>query len=122
MQEVITDAQTGEVTTRDLTAEEIAALTPSKATWRATASASRAAFCIAIARAGIVTPANALAAAKGDWPAEFDEALTGMSAEAQTDARITWAAAATIERLHPLVHVMQDFLTLTDDQADALFA
>ena len=122
MQEIITDAQTGTVTIRNMTADEIAALQPDKPTWRASAKTTRAAFCIAIARAGIVTAQDAIAAAKGDWPTAFDAALAGLPTQAQTEARITWAAVTEIDRTHPLIGVVQAFLRLTDDQTDALFA
>lgn len=91
------------------------------AAWRATATATRTSFCIAAHTQGILTDAEAIAAARGDWPASLDGALAGLSAEEQVNAKITWAAAQVIRRADDLVQLVAAFLALTPEQLDALF-
>ena len=121
MQEIITDARTGAVTTREMTPEEIAAVMPSQAARRSSASMSRAEFCNALMVGGILSFVDALAAAKGDWPAPFASALAALPSVDQHPIQIVWAAAQTIERMNPFILAMQAALGWTDAQADALF-
>ena len=90
-----------------------------RAAWRLGASLSRAEFCIALKRAGVLSAQEAKAAAKGDWPASFAAALAGV-ADAD-EAEILWAGVSTVERMHPLLAVLQAAAGLTDEQIDALF-
>ena len=87
--------------------------------WRPTATLSRAEFCIALKRAGVLSAQEAKAAAKGDWPASFAAALAGV-ADAD-EAEILWAGVSTVERMHPLLAALQAAAGLTDEQLDALF-
>lgn len=89
--------------------------------WRRGASMSRAEFCTALRAAGILNRSEAIAAAKGDWPASFEPMLDNMTeAEADT-ALILWAAIQTVERNHPLFEQVREFFGITPEQADDLF-
>lgn len=88
---------------------------------RAGASFTRAQFCVALLRAGVLTTPEAIAAAKGDWPLSFAAALADLPKEAQDEAQIVWAAATEIHRLHPLIIAMQIKLKWDDRTLDALF-
>lgn len=89
--------------------------------WRARATMTRAEFCAALRAAGVLTRAEAITAAKGDWPASFEPMLEGMSeAEADT-ALILWAGITTVERNHPLFEQVRQFKGMTPEDADALF-
>lgn len=92
------------------------------AAWRQTASTTRRAFCIACRQAGILTAPDAIAAAKGEWPASMSAILGTMTDEDAADAQVTWAAVQQVDRTDPLILAMQAFLGLTDAQVDGLFA
>lgn len=87
--------------------------------WRATASLSRAEFCIALKRAGILSASEAKQAAKGDWPETFADALAGFPDA--DEAEITWAAITTVDRMHPMLLALQAFASLSDEFVDGLF-
>jgi len=89
--------------------------------WRASAVLSRRNFCIACFRAGLLSADDAVIAAKGEWPAAFDKALTGMAADRVTEAKIEWAAVTEIRRNAPLLKAVQAVTRVTDGQIDALF-
>jgi len=89
--------------------------------WATTAHLSRGDFCAAVAAAGIVPTSEAIEAAKGNWPASFQPFLSAMSSQEQVAAQIKWAAAATVDRLDPLLGYLQQAANLTESQVDALF-
>ncbi len=86
-------------------------------------SLTRQEFCLALKRAGVLTGADAIKAAKGDWPSTFDAALPMLAAAGvdPDEAQITWASANIIERNHQLVGLMASVSGLSDVQVDALF-
>jgi hypothetical protein len=91
------------------------------ADWRATASMSRLQFCWALAAAGILPKPEALASAKGEWPATFSAALSGMTADQEFGAQLEWATATTIRRNHQMIAMLTKPANLTPEQVDALF-
>lgn len=92
-----------------------------KAQWRAAARMYRREFVQACLDADILTPADAVEAAKGNWPASFDPALEGLSKKEAAKAQVDWAAASVIERAHPMFARLVDADLATDEQLDALF-
>jgi hypothetical protein len=90
---------------------------------RAGASLTRRAFCLALASADILPPAEAIDAAKGNWPATFDAALAGLSDTEKFAAQIEWATAQNVQRAHPLIAMLAgpDAANLSDAQVDTLF-
>ncbi|WIY25110.1 hypothetical protein [Parasedimentitalea psychrophila] len=96
----------------------IAAELPNK---RAAASVTRMEFCIALAATDLLTHDEAIAAARGDWPAPMAEFLTFLDSTQSLDAQVEWASAATIHRMHPFVLSLGSWLVLTDTAVDALF-
>lgn len=90
------------------------------AAWREQANLTRTAFCIACKRMGILPPAEAVAAARGDWPATFADALTGLPVDAE-EAQIVWAAATHISRADPVLAVVAQHAGMTAEQVDAMF-
>jgi hypothetical protein len=91
------------------------------AAWRATREVSKLQLVLAMAGAGMISPASAIAAAGGGIPLEFEPVVSAMPAPAQTEARIRWAGAATIPRLSPLILAVQAATGMPDATADALF-
>lgn len=90
-------------------------------TWRATASIARGPFCLNLMAAGILPPAEAVLAAKGEWPATFAAAITGLTEAQAAAAQIDWASATTIRRNHPMIATLAAQAGLADAQVDALF-
>jgi hypothetical protein len=88
---------------------------------RVSASVTRRAFCLGLARLEILSPEAALASAKGGWPAEMDGFLSFLDPDQALEAQIEWAAVATVDRMHPMVLSLASWLTLSDTQVDALF-
>lgn len=116
---------------RDMTPAELTAAFPpaphpvptaaeTLAAWREQANLTRTAFCIACKRMGILPPAEAVAAARGDWPATFADALTGLPVDAE-EAQIVWAAATHIWRTDPVLGVVAQHAGMTPGQVDAMF-
>lgn len=89
--------------------------------YRNTASLSRRDFCLGLASAGILPNADAIAAARGDWPDAMASFLTYLDAAQAVDAQIEWAAAGSIERMHPFVLSLASWLSMPDADVDALF-
>ena len=90
--------------------------------WRSSASIPKGVFCERLMDAGILTPAEAVLAAQGGWPAKFDAALSALPAIDAARAQMKWAAAVTVRRNHPTLAALAKLAKLTDAQVDALFA
>ena len=65
-------------------------------------SLSREAFCVALIGAGILTEEQATSAALGDWPAQFEPALSGKSLVDKLTAKNTWRTIRAVPRDAPL--------------------
>ena len=91
------------------------------ADWRGQATLHRRDFCIALKRAGVLPVAEAIAAAKGDWPTAFETALNALTQDEQDEAQIEWASVVEIRRNHPMIAMLGAAAGMTDVQVDALF-
>lgn len=100
-------------TLRDYTAAELA-------DWRSKASMSRANFCIALKRMGILPALEAVSASKGEWPTTFSAALVGLPVDAD-EAQIVWASASVISRNDPVLEAVAPAAGLTPEQVDVMF-
>lgn len=92
-----------------------------RAAWRSTREVSKLNLVLAMVQSNLISPTSAIAAAGGDIPTEFEAVVGAMSPEAQTEARIRWAGAASIPRLSPLILAVQAATGMSDETADALF-
>lgn len=88
---------------------------------RASTSIDRAAFCNGLADAGVITDAEAIAAARGEWPSSFAGFLDYLNAAQSRDAQITWASCVTVQRNHEFVISLAWWTNMTDAQVDTLF-
>lgn len=91
------------------------------AAWRSEATLTRRQFCLACLRAGLLTPDDAVIAARGFWPPSFDAAISGLTPEQKAEAQIEWAAVSVIRRDAPLLAAVQATAGVTDEQLDGLF-
>ena len=66
------------------------------------ASLSREAFCVALISAGILTEAEAEAAALGTWPPKFEPALAGKDLVQKLTIKNIWRETKTVARDAPL--------------------
>lgn len=89
--------------------------------WRGTASVPRGLFCTNLMAAGVLPPPEAVAAAKGEWPATFDAALASLTDIEAAAAQIEWAGATSIRRNHPMITTLAALAGMTDEQVDGLF-
>lgn len=86
------------------------------------ASISRRQLLLALAGAGLITGAEALAAATtGAVPARIDKVFGALPADQALAARITWATMAVAERDHPLIGALIEAEVATAAEVDALF-
>jgi hypothetical protein len=88
---------------------------------RAGTAIDRAAFCNGLADFGIITDAEAIAAARGEWPASFAGFLDYLDDKQRRDTQITWASCVTVQRNHEFVVSLAWWTNMTDEQVDALF-
>ncbi len=65
-------------------------------------SLSREAFCVALIGAGILTEAEAEAAALGSWPPKFEPALAGKDLVEKLTIKNIWRETKTVARDAPL--------------------
>lgn len=92
--------------------------TPPPEEQRKTAVMTRTAFCQQLWRAGVMTQAEAEAAARGEWPASFAAFASNLTADESTDAKIEWAGATEIRYMAPLLQSLA-LSYAGDDQAAA---
>lgn len=89
--------------------------------WRETASLDRRGFCIWLLRAGVLTAAESVAAARGDWPQAFSDALAGLPENVQAEAQIEWATAVNIRRNHSLLEMLRQRAGIPHEVLDEAF-
>jgi hypothetical protein len=82
---------------------------------------TRRALCMACRGIGLFTNDQAVAAARGEWPALLMSALDGLSDNQKADAQMEWSDVSTVRRNAPLILLLQWHLDFTDAQVDALF-
>ncbi len=85
-----------------------------RAAWRALVTIDRASFLKALVAQSILPGAEAVAAARGDWPATFAGALAALPVD-PIAAQIDWASAANIARMYPLFLALLVFHAATHD-------
>lgn len=88
---------------------------------RAAARMDKADLLLALAQAGLITSADAVAAARGEIPPTFQPAVDNWPAAEQMAARIKWAADTLISRNNPLIIAAADQLGVDPLLLDALF-
>lgn len=89
--------------------------------WREFASLDRRAFCIWLLRTGVLSAAESVAAARGDWPQAFSDALAGLPENIQAEAQIEWATAANIRRNHDLLETLRQRAGIPHEVLDEAF-
>ena len=90
------------------------------AAWRDTKTIPRTQFCLNCKRAGLLSGAEAISAARGEWPSTFAAALIGLPMDAD-EAQIIWAALSEVHRNDPVLEEIRVFKNLTHEEVDALF-
>jgi hypothetical protein len=113
----------GETIVRDATLAEIAEIEALRnAPPPVPSTISRRQLLIALTAAGLISEAEALAAARtGEVPAAIDAVFARLPPEQALAARITWATMTVVERDHPLVQAVIDAKIATAEQVQALF-
>ena len=85
-------------------------------------SISKRQFLLAACADGLITPAEAIAAAStGAVPSSIYVVLTTLPADTQVAFRITWAAMVQVDRNHPFVPVMAQAFDKDDAEIDEFF-
>lgn len=73
---------------------------------RASAVITKGVFCSALMRAGLLSKAEAVAAAKGEWPASFAAFTAALPEDLAAEAEIKWAAAVEVHYADPLLQML----------------
>lgn len=90
--------------------------------WRQSATLSRAQFCVAVKRLGLLSASEAKAAAKGEWPQTFADALAELPSAIDPDeAEIVWASVSVVDRNDPVLAAVAADKGVSDAQLDAMF-
>jgi hypothetical protein len=92
-----------------------------RALFRETATLSKQDFCFALAKKGILSAEDAIEAAKGNWPAAFEDALAGADADEALKAKIEWASTATVYRSYPTLEPLAIAANITSNDLDLMF-
>lgn len=95
--------------------------TPDPDEIRARTSVSVKTFCRNLVTYQILPASEAAAAARGEWPATFASALTGMTEAEQAMAEIDWAGTTVVDRMHPMIVTLQQQANIPMAVVDALF-
>lgn len=88
---------------------------------RATAKLFRTDFVLAAHAAGLLSDADAELAARGEVPAVLTAAIAGNTDLEKVQFKIIWGGLLEVNRNHPLIGIVQTYMSLTDAQVDALF-
>lgn len=115
------NTQTGERIEIDEIVPPVMSESEQLATWRDSATLTRRQFCLACLQAGLLTPDDAITAAKGDWPTRFDMALAGLTELEIAAAKVEWASVSAVRRNAPLLAVVKTTAGVSDSQLDTLF-
>lgn len=92
-----------------------------RAQFRQTATMPKPSFVMAAVELGFLSEADAVSAAKGDWPASFGDVLAALPAAERLGAQVQWASVAEVRRDAPLVALIGQVKGITDEQFDAMF-
>lgn len=88
---------------------------------RDAARMDKADLLLALAQAGLLTPTDAVAAARGEIPPSFQPVVAAWPAAEQLAARIKWAADGQISRNNPLILAVASFLEIDPLTLDTIF-
>lgn len=91
------------------------------AEWRASAVVTKIEFINRAADAGIITNADAMIAARGEWPGAMADFLLLLNEKQKREAVVEWGQSTVVERANAFIMAMGSWLSLTEEQIDALF-
>lgn len=82
---------------------------------------SKLQFCLGVVQFGLLTDADAIAAARGEWPSAMDGLLPLLTEAQKTEILIEWGAAREVERMNVNVLTLASWRQIPDETMDALF-
>ena len=88
---------------------------------RDAARMDKADLLLALTQVGLLTSADAVAAARGEIPPSFQPVVAAWPAAEQLAARIKWAADGQISRNNPLILAVASFLEIDPLTLDTIF-
>lgn len=88
---------------------------------RGGASLTKLAFCMRCMEVGLLTPAEAIAAAKGEIPASFQPMVEAMTPMERDFAAIHWAGATRVDRLDPFILNIATQANISPQMLDQIF-
>lgn len=88
---------------------------------RAAASLSKIDFIMGCMSLGLLTPPEAIAAARGEIPQSFAPVVESLSPMQRDYACVHWGAARLIERMDPFIGAVAQAASVSDETLDELF-
>lgn len=88
---------------------------------RAGASLSKIDFIMGCMSLGLLTPPEAIAAARGEIPQSFAPVVESLSPMQRDYACVHWGAARLIERMDPFIGAVAQAASVSDETLDLLF-
>lgn len=88
---------------------------------RAVAFLTKLELLTATVTSGILTPAEALVAAKGEWPGPLLDFLEMLTEEQALQVQLEWAALVQVDRMHVFILTLASWMSLPDATVDAMF-
>ena len=82
---------------------------------------TRGEFVKACLAAGILTPEGAMQAARAEWPAAFQNAISDWSVSAQIDAIALWSDASEIRRSNAVLTALASASDIPPEALDVMF-
>lgn len=88
---------------------------------RDAARMDKADLLLALAQAGLLTPTDAVVAARGEIPPTFQPIVAQWTSAEQLAAQVKWAADAQISRNNPLIIAASEYLNIDPLVLDTIF-
>jgi hypothetical protein len=88
---------------------------------REAASVGKASFCIALAEIGILTDAECVSSAKGEWPHDFTDFLEYLTPAEARNAQTLWAGSTDILRMDGTILALAWWFDISDADLDRIF-
>lgn len=85
---------------------------------RLTAELEKGPFCIRLMELGVLPPAEAALAARGEWPATFAAYMASLAPADAARAEIEWATVSRVRYDHPMLKALA-LMNTGDDQVQA---
>lgn len=89
---------------------------------RFAAKITKAQLCIALADRGLISDADCLSAAKGEWPTAFADLLDYLPPALSRDWQALWAGASEVYRTDQTILALAGWFEIPEEVVDEIFS